>query len=339
MDIGDLFDTATPVLPAAAPAPTVAHHQNPPPPSSVSVQPVAVLTTDVDVAREFKEDFLDWLVNGKEEPPRAPGLHCSSLWKTCPRIPLLETKYRDYLKVETKTAGQQLTFDVGHALHDMWQNKYIGPFARLWGRWVCLACSPGEDGRPKVVHEGTLPECCPSCSTPWQYVDGTQNLVYAETFVADDDLKYCGHCDGILISRGGKKVVFEFKTISKSQFDGLKSPKFEHVIQVHAYMHALGIKQALVLYMDKGSQADWKKKPDGTWSCTNPHLKPFNVEFDQALWATMSARIRDYHKAAEMAKTLPVIERSHIDEFRRVCTSRSCDMAGDCSVRDLCFAE
>jgi hypothetical protein len=285
-----------------------------------------------NLAADFREDFLFWLENGKTEPPRKPGLHCSSLWKTCARVPLIEKKYSKYLAIEQLVAGQRLTYDVGHSLHHLVQNSYMGPFGRLWGKWKCLACQ-------EITHEGTMPQSCPKCDAPWRNEDdGSQNIVYDELFVENDTLKYCGHCDGILITRSGKKVVFEFKTISKSQYGGLREPKHEHVMQVHAYMAALGFDVAIILYLDKGSQADWRKLSDGTWSCKNPHIKVFQVRFDKQIWEPMIERIKDYHRADERAKALPIVEIEHINEFSRVCSFRKCDLANDCHVRDLCFA-
>jgi len=285
-----------------------------------------------NIAHEFRADLLDWLVAGKIDPPRAGGLHCSSLWKTCARVPLLEAKYAAYIRIEPNSAGQQMTYDVGHALHDLIQNKYVGPFGRLWGEWKCLPCR-------EITHKGLMPKACPKCEAPWRDdADGIQNIVYSEMFVKDDTLDYCGHCDGILLSRRGKKAVFEFKTISKSQYGGLRAPKPEHVIQVHAYMASLGLDEAVILYWDKGSQADWRKLSDGTWSCTNPHLKVFGVQFDSTIWGGVSVRIRDYHKAEDMVKRLPTIEIEHINQFTKICSHKKCDLACDCHVRDLCFA-
>ena len=184
-----------------------------------------------------------------------------------------------------------------------------------------------------------MPKKCPKCDVVWRNeVDGIQNILYDEVFVEDKELDYCGHCDGIMISRAGKKFVFEFKTISPSQFKKLKQPKHAHVVQTHAYMNALRLKQAVVLYLDKGSQADWKKLSDGTWISPNPHIKSFTVKFDDELWATLVTRINEYHKAAKTAKALPTVEIEHINEYPRPCTHKGCDMAGDCGVRDMCFA-
>ena len=298
-----------------------------------SAPPLAVsMPVDVNIASEFREDLLDWLVHGKTEPPRAPGLHCSSLWKVCPRIPLLEKKYAEYLKVEQLSAGQRMTYDVGHALHHLIQNSYMGPFGRLHGNWKCLRCQD-------ITHEGTMPQECPKCETPWRNEeDGIQNIIYDELFVVHDDLKYCGHCDGILLSRAGRKIVFEFKTISKSQYGGLKAPKHEHIIQVHAYMAALGLQDSIILYWDKGSQADWRKMPNGTWSCKNPHLKVYHVKFDDDLWAEVEGKIEKYHEADALAKKLPTVEIDDINKYDRVCSHDRCNLAGDCALRDLCFA-
>jgi len=320
MEPRDIFDIDEPILAAESPK------------GSAKASPKVFLQDEKNIATNFRHDLLKWLVEGKTEPPRAPGLHCSSLWKTCPRVPLLEAKYAQYIQIEDETAGGRMTFDVGHALHDLIQNNYLGPFGRLWGKWKCLACQ-------KVTHEGTMPEACPKCDIPWRdEADGIQNILYAELFVKDDQLKYCGHCDGIVLTREGNKVVFEFKTISPSQYRGLKAPKHEHVVQVHAYMNALGLKSAIILYWDKGSQADWRKGSDGRWTNQNPHLKVFHVCFDDDLWKKMSKRILDYHAAVAQVKKLPTIEIEHIKKHRRICSHKKCALAGECHVRDLCFA-
>lgn len=324
MDLADVFSEAPTIVPAEKPEAAAA-------PSVIRVLPV-IPPIDGDIAQELREDLLHWLVHGKTEPPRKPGLHCSSLWTTCPRVPLLEKKYAKFLMIEQDSAGQRLTYDVGHALHDMVQNAYMGPFGRLWGNWKCLRCQ-------EVTHQGLMPEACPKCAVPRRdAVDGFQNILYAEMFVSDENLMYCGHCDGIVLSRAGNKFVFEFKTISKAQYEKLRAPKHEHVIQCHAYMNALGLRQAVVLYLDKASQADWKKMPDGTWISPNPHVKVFLVNFDQKLWESMSRRIREYHQADAVAKKLPVVEIEDINKFARVCTHKTCDLAAECRVREYCYA-
>ena len=287
----------------------------------------------MDPAKDLVDDLVDWLENGKTEPPRAPGLHCSSLWKTCARIPLLSEVYSDLIIEEQLKAGSRMTFDMGHALHDMIQNVYLGPFGRLWGEWKCLNCQ-------KVIHKGTMPKSCPECELPWRDDrDGSQNIVYSEMFVKDKDLDYCGHCDGVLLGRDEtQRRVFEFKTKSKSQFATLRRPEAAHVIQVHAYMNGLGLKEAVILYWDKGSQCDWSRDSDGKWLAGNPHLKSFHVKWDEELWAAMVKRIRDYHRATTMVRKLPTVTTETVMQFPRVCTHNGCDLAKACPVAKPCFS-
>lgn len=293
---------------------------------------VSELKESVRPSADLVYDLVHWLENGKTEPPRKPGLHCSSLWKTCARVPLLEKKYASSLVVEEIKAGNRLTFDMGHALHDMMQNAYLGPLGRLYGEWKCIKCQ-------KIVHKGTMPQDCPECKVPWRNPkDGVQNIVYSELFVHDEELDYCGHCDGVLIGRSGKRRVFEFKTKSKSQFATLRGPDTPHITQVHAYMNGLGLDEAIILYWDKGSQCDWSRDDDGRWHAGNVHLKAFDVKFDQGLWVAMSKRIKLYHEAKEKAASLPIVQLEDIMAYKRVCTHASCDLAKSCSVTKQCFS-
>jgi rubrerythrin len=298
-----------------------------------------LVTESENPARDLVKDLIYWLENDKTEPERKPGLHCSSLWKTCARRRILEAIHAGSLEKEQLTAGQRMTFDEGHALHDLIQNNYLGQWGRLWGDWICLSCSPGKDGEPGIVHQGTCPAKCPICGTPARYTDGTENIKYSEIFVEDTTLCYCGHCDGIILGRDMKtKRVFEFKTISKSQFKGLKEPKYAHVVQSHAYMNTFGLTEAFVLYWDKGSQCDWTKAPDGSWLSANPHLKCYLVQFDQALWDTMAQRIKDYHSADAFVETSPTVTDNDAMNRPRICSHVKCDLALDCPVRKPCFA-
>lgn len=283
-------------------------------------------------ANDLINDLIHWLENEKTEPPRAPGLHCSSLWKTCARWRLLEKIYEDKIVPEKLTAGSRMTFDEGHALHDLIQNVYLGPFGRLYGDWNCLNCQ-------EIVFRGTMPQACPKCDVPWRNdKDGSQNIIYAELFVRHDTLGYCGHCDGILLGRDPSvQRVFEFKTISKSGYARLRRPKHAHVIQVHAYMAALGLTEAIVLYWDKASQCDWTRDTDGSWITGPPHLKAFHVKFDNKLWDEIVVRVNHWNEADKMVKTLPVVTTAEVMKFERICTNSTCDLAVECPVSSYCF--
>jgi len=290
------------------------------------------IAESLNPAKDLVDDLVYWLENDKTEPPRAPGLHCSSLWKTCARTPLLESMHAASIQIRELKAGSRMTFDMGHALHNLIQNIYLGPFGRLYGEWKCLRCQ-------KIVHKGTMPEHCPECNLEWRGSDGNQNIVYSELFVKDEELDFCGHCDGVLMSRDGlKKRVFEFKSKSKAQFARLRVPESSHIIQVHAYMKGLGLEEALILYWDKGSQCDWSRDSDGNWLAGDPHLKSFLVTWNEDLWGAIEQRIKAYHKATSLIKSLPVVTNETVMKFPRVCTLASCDLATDCPVSQQCFA-
>ncbi len=285
-----------------------------------------------DPSQDLVEDLIKWLEEEKTEPPRKPGLHCSSLWKTCARKVLLQEQYKDYLSPEVLKAGSHMTFGEGHAIHDLMQNKYLGPFGRLIGDWKCLQCQ-------SITYRGTMPSECPECNVTWLDMnDGHQNVVYCELFAKDEELDYCGHCDGVLFGRDMvTKRVFEFKTISKAGYASLRRPESSHVVQVHAYMHALGLNEAIILYWDKASQADWSIDRDGNFIATNPHLKSYLVKFDQELWDGIAARIVDHHKAVEQVRKLPVVKGVDVMKFERICTHSKCKLAKACDVKHYCF--
>src|SRR3990167_3340637 len=92
---------------------------------------------DTETSQEFLEDFYAWLEKS-EEQERAPGLHASELWKTCPRIPILTAKSPPV--IVPSTAGERLSYDLGNAMHWWVQNRQFGPWGRLWGDWFCIAC-------------------------------------------------------------------------------------------------------------------------------------------------------------------------------------------------------
>lgn len=301
----------------------------------------------------FVERWLDdlggWLEQKYEalvHAERKPGLHASGLWKVCARKELLTHIFG--AKKRHLKAGNQLTFDVGHALHFWWQHRYLGPKQELLGDWICSACPcPKCKGRKtkiakcdacrhtgrKLVH-GKMPMNC-ECGTPWQ-----ESITYLELEVVDEELQYVGHADGVLDCADGKQRVFEFKTIGPNGYPDLQSPKVSHVIQAHSYMRPLGLDEALIVYQDKGKQCDWLMS-GGTWTTGKTHIKPFIVKFDQEIWAPIEQRIREHHDAWAFIQSLIDEDEKATPEdvakLRRVCGSPRCELARDCPVRNQCF--
>ena len=91
-------------------------------------------------AQEWFNQFQEWLTKDYERivhHDRKPGLHASGLYDVCARRNVLMTVYGSH--TTPHTAGNYFTFDVGHALHYWWQERYLGPKQELWGDWMCTA--------------------------------------------------------------------------------------------------------------------------------------------------------------------------------------------------------
>lgn len=267
---------------------------------------------------------------------RLPGLHASSLYNVCARrevlsaISEIKEGARLVASKESHTAGNTFTQDLGHALHEWWQNVYLGPAGLLVGIWLCLKCDAKADGlRPKK---------CVKCES--------KNLIYLEYPIhIKDGLDIHGHCDGVVLDTPNdvksKRRVFELKTKSPSQFPGIHSPERKHVIQVHCYMKGLGLDEAIIVYVNKGKQCSWKITK-GQFIAGKPSIKAFLVPFDDKLWSGISDLVMEYHKAKEgISKVLDGsldIADMNPNDYTVVCESIKCPMARGCAVKDLCFS-
>jgi len=318
-------------------------------------------------AQEWFNGFQEWLANDYEKVvhhDRKPGLHASALGSVCARRNMLVEAFG--FVPSKHTAGNYFTFDVGHALHYWWQERYLGPKQELIGDWMCVACPCARCG-PRIaqlgdisleakrevwkscdacrhtgrkVIRGLMPMEC-SCGVPWQ-----DAIRYLELPVVDKDLDYCGHTDGVL-NHQPKKRLFEFKTISPSEYErnfikvAVPEPKHDHVVQAHAYMAPLGLDEALIVYEHKGSQCKWKVDMFGQFVAGEPKVLPFLIQFDEELWAGIVMRIHDHHKSVEVINDYREqgvrLPRASVSEFERVCSDNKCELAKRCPVSRECF--
>ncbi len=282
------------------------------------------------VARRFREDLFTFISAKPDDgASRAHDsyLRASGLYKVCARREAIFCA-RPSADVPTKTSvGLQLTFDIGKAIHHLYQNYYLGPMGRLWGDWFCARCDA-------VVFRGTMPGTCPRCDV------GRSALTYHEMRVIDHRLRYSGHPDGLLVDSPTDvkpRMVGEIKSVSTYQYKELRNgPQTEHVIQVHAYMRLLKLSDALLIYADKGRQADWTFAPDGITAGT-PHVKVFHVRFDHAFWAEIERRIEDFWRAQALMVRDEAPTDDDVTTFCRVCESEYDDLARNCPARSLCF--
>lgn len=303
-------------------------------------------------ADEWLSELSNWLTTCDSviHRPREPGLHASGLASVCARREIIEETFGK--KAKKSSAGKQLTYDIGHAMHFWWQHRYLGPKQELWGEWMCLACRcqtcgdsdlssrPDSDcksckGYGRKITTGFMPLKC-ECGVDWR-----DAVRYLEPHVVNKELGYVGHTDGILVHKKNKRRIFEFKTDGPSTYDERTEPNPEHVIQAHAYMGPLGLTETLIVYQAKAKQCDWSKE-NGEWLAGPPCVKPYLIHYDPIIWGPIEQRIKKHHEARALIQKL-LDEKRHptrddIAKFDRVCDSPKCKLARDCSVAKQCFS-
>ena len=180
-------------------------------------------------------------------------LHMSQLHYLCPRAQILSGLSGVWSK---PSAMLQAKFDIGHAMHYHYQNKYLGPMGILHGDWRCLRCG--------AIVSGEMPdsEGCGNSDHVWEYV---------ETVCRIPEYGIIGKCDGIIDRGDGEPWVVDFKTQDPYLFHNCTGASEAHKMQVNLYMYALGISRGIVLYIDKS--ANDRKVP----------CKEFIVERDDTL--------------------------------------------------------
>ena len=255
---------------------------------------------------------------------RGTALHASQMYYFCPRAGVLAVLAPP---VKTVDATLQAKFDIGHAMHAWYQNRYLGPAGLLKGTWRCTRCGKAKLGLMPRMHcecHGPCEECiwplaarlekaCQLCyRTPssWEYL---------ETKLAWMEAGIVGKCDGILDKSGSIKLnpedaVLEMKTITPDLFKGLKDAKDQHKYQCRLYMKMTGLRRGVVLYIDKSAD---DKVP----------VKEFEVAYDEA----------DAQDAFDKAKMYRTALADHKLPPRIRCSEAGCSRAKYCDMGKLCF--
>lgn len=286
-----------------------------------------------DPAEQMLQDLYSWIerpgVEEERNAHRAPGLHASSLHRVCARREILAQDFKLVVERQPMTVGNFLTVDVGHALHQWWQDEYLGPSGLAFGNWRCKRCHH--------LHKDTT--CPKKCFHPCE----SEKFTYEEYGVDLKDLKTVGHMDAVLLEKPwdkrSKKRVGEIKTKSPYQYKHISGPELAHVIQTHVYMKGMGLTEAIIIYIAKGKQCKWTIR-SGEFIAGSPRVKAYVVGFDDALWASLEKRINDYWQAQADIQELKdgLITSLDASSYDRVCPTATCDMAKACALREVCFA-
>lgn len=193
---------------------------------------------DTSSGNIISDRLIDYLEDFDDDYAKDTFFHVSSLYYMCPRCEVYKAVLTpDRLPQSSLDAITQARFDIGHAMHWWYQNKYLGPMGVLKGKWKCSRCEHIVNGlMPSVV--------CEKC--------GKKAWEFEETVVMSKKWNILGKTDGVLL-HNDEEVVLDLKTCKPSLFSSLKKPWPSAIYQVQVYMWMLKIKRGVLLYIDKSA--------------------------------------------------------------------------------------
>lgn len=115
--------------------------------------------------------------------------------------------------------------------------------------------------------------------------------------------------DLVLVKSSGKTIIVEVK--STKSIDYVGEANESHVMQLQLYMHATGIHNGIVLYIDKG----------------NLQSKQFDVEYDKETVDAILKRFGEMHQLL-ISKLLPIDEAKKEAKKQWMC--RFCEYSDKC---------
>lgn len=250
-----------------------------------------------DILREMSQR----LTSESSSPPPFPEwkYRVSHVIKLCPREEAMR-----YLKQIPRTekidAKLQRIFDFGRAFHTLAQNEWFGKWGLLIGDWECLGCHAMYPG---VV----IPKVCGHCFQ--------SKFFYHEIEPSSQEHGITAHVDGIILFND-RKYILELKTTNSMQFNLIaninRKPLDSHRKQIQLYMFLCGVKDGIILYMEKNE--------------SSVHF--FEEKYDEALVKSILDNLAEARR----------VMKDRILPERTVCVSKSCSRAKQCGVRDLCFS-
>ena len=142
--------------------------------------------------------------------------------------------------------------------------------------------------------------------------DGVE-LVEAEApFVINiDDFVISGRIDDIVkIKTDDKTILVEVKSTKMLSY--IKEPSESYVMQLQLYMHSTGIKEGIILYIEKATLK----------------TKIFEVNYDERLVNAIFERFKELHKCIK-SNELPLPEAMRTKSMNWMC--KYCDYADRCA--------
>lgn len=206
----------------------------------------------------------------EKQADRVTRFHPSqiSYWGVCPRAYYLLMK-REELgfglpRKEPFQTSLLRIFEHGHSIHEMYQNKILGPAGVLYGKWECN----GD------VIWGFQP------SESWDYVE--PRIWWGEKRIS-------GYCDGFLFI-DGKWTVLEIKSTNDQSFRWIKrsgEAKPYHARQAQLYLEApndapdpMELEGAIILYINKDTGEEFEVFIEKDPESIRPIIEGIDVAID-----------------------------------------------------------
>lgn len=189
----------------------------------------------------------------KDRAPYRVGLTfrpSSITWNYCRRLKVAQLAGKVDLYDTAKKPSEQLTMDIGSAIHELIQN-YFWDVGILKGSFKCLKCE-------KIYHDLVSPTHCPKGGP----THTKKRMVYKEIIMRNNEYLVSGRCDGILVIDDEEHLMdiksIKNRTVKSSDrefcFEDLEDgPKPDHVVQLMLYMWISGIHHGHLLYVGKNN--------------------------------------------------------------------------------------
>lgn len=249
--------------------------------------------------------------SGREE-----GWHPSQFAGMCPRFSVLEKLLVTSKREPKIDAGTYRIFDVGHAFHEWYQNKYFAKMGILWGKWECRFCG--------AIEWGFTPKGCLGCKA--KQPEFFYKEIPVKARLEGCTLPVVGHADGLL-NFNNKWYVLEIKTMNIYGHGALDEPYVAHNLQAQIYAEL--IRQGKVFGVPSNIKVPFPSGIIFLYICKNDSReKEFIVEVDE--------------KVARLELQKPFIVENSFDrrilpDKKAECISLLREPAKKCSLCSYCF--
>jgi len=250
---------------------------------------------------------------------RSDGFHASSVGDMCTRYETMKRAIPIEQDQKQWSAEMLKRFQIGHFVHDGFQQRLLGKMRVLRGRWRCSRCTSVQEGfmssEPCPVcewqvdreeHRPTTPlwdpdslqdqpppvptvACAIGCKWPGGFGAERRDCAlcerggkwnFRETHIKIEEHDIVGSYDGVVLYNAVERIL-EMKTKDVWAFEKCTEPHARHVIQTQVYMWGSGIHEAVIVYINKNSG----------------ELKEFLVEFDKSVINGIIQNIGVVHQA------------------------------------------